>query len=985
MLCPTVIGRGAELNALASGLDQAANGTSGVIFLVGDAGVGKSRLAREATSMAASRGFQVLVGRATESTVPVPFRPITEALMKLARAGEAPDAPEMAKHLPALASLVPEWGPPRDEMAEISPLILSEALIRMLTSVSSKASLLVLEDLHWADPETLAIVEYLADNLADANASCIVTVRDSEPSPGLDCLRSITARRAATSIEVPRLPDWAIRRMARECLDTERIPDGVTRLLADCDGLPFAVEELLAAAVSSGRLVNAATGWQVDDKVTAGVPASIAGSVRNRLTSLGPAVTDVLATAAVLGRKFDWTLLPSIAGMAESHALAALQRAQEMQLIEPISSSPNLFRFRHSLTRHAILSDLLPPDLARRSASAAAQIESAHPDLPGAWCELAAELHEAAGDRVRAAKLLLLLGSRALRQGALSTAITSLVDAHKLVVAEGSVRESAPPPGTAFRQRADLMLAIEIDEALLDALAHAGDHGKLVPTAERLIGELEAAGADPRRQAMAMLTVARVNCEDHCDATAAQLESARAIADRLHDAELASGVDAAAARCAIDAGNLDKANLLARRALASAEAAGTGGGWAAEVAIESLEVIGRGERMRDIDAARIAFERAYRIATEGKFPIKRISVLHELGTVDMLIDGGTARLREARELAREAGAISTASTIELQLANVWSLQTDLDRALQAACQCERGARQIAARRTEAIAINVQALIAAIRGDRAEMARHAERAETIVPGDPEVLFSTWGLTRVTASLFLDDLRRAFNESKKGAAFGGDTVLLSPRRTWGYYAILQAALGEDGRMAIEQVRQAGAAVGWNSGYLCYAQAILEGRDGHRELAGSLADEGRAILAPFAPWWNHLARRLVAPAALDDGWGAPADWLREAAADFQASGHTRLASACRGILRRAGERVPRSGRGSAHVPAQMRRLGITSREMDVFLLVAAGCSNAEIAQQLFISPKTVETHIASLVAKTGQAGRRELVAHAARFVPH
>jgi DNA-binding CsgD family transcriptional regulator len=107
-----------------------------------------------------------------------------------------------------------------------------------------------------------------------------------------------------------------------------------------------------------------------------------------------------------------------------------------------------------------------------------------------------------------------------------------------------------------------------------------------------------------------------------------------------------------------------------------------------------------------------------------------------------------------------------------------------------------------------------------------------------------------------------------------------------------------------------------------------------------------------------------------------------MRDASASFDASGHDRLAAACRGILRKAGERVPRSGRGLAQVPAQMRRLGVTSREMDVFLLVAQGYSNAEIAGQLFISPKTVETHVANLVAKTGQAGRRELVAHAARF---
>jgi DNA-binding CsgD family transcriptional regulator len=782
-------------------------------------------------------------------------------------------------------------------------------------------------------------------------------------------LRSVTARRAATCIPVTRLGDQAIQQMAAACLDTAEVPGPVARLLADCDGLPFAVEEILATAVSSGQLVSDASGWQVDDQVSTIVPASIAGSVRNRLAALGPVVSDVLASAAVLGKKFDWTLLPSITDLTEAQVLAALQQAQAMQLITPVASGNNLFRFRHSLTRHAILSELLPPDLAARSARAATQLEAAHPGLPGAWCELAAELHETAGDRVRAAKLLLRLGSRALGQGALSTAITSLTDAHDLLAA----RSSAEP-----------MLAIAIDEALVDALSHAGDYARLIPVSDRLISELDAAGADPRRQARAMITVARVSCEDHCSASAAQLSAARAIADRLHDPELASQVDAAAARCAIDSGDLDGAERLARQALASAARAGSDG-WAAEVAFESLEVIGRRERQRDIEAARAAFARAYQIAVDGDFAIWRIKALHQLGTIDMLVDGSTGRLSEARELAAKAGAISTATMIDLQLANTWSLGTDLDRALQAARRCELGARQIAARRTEAIALDVQALVAAIRADRTEMTRAVARAEKVMPGDPEVLFSTWGLARVTASLFQDDLLRAMQESEAGISYGGDNALMSPRRAWGYYAILQAVFERDGHGAIEQALAAGAGVGWNQGYLAFAEAVLQGRDGHRTRASALADEASALLSPYAPWWTHLARRLVAPAALSDGWGEPAAWLREAAADFEANGHSRLASACRGLLRRAGERVPRSGRGSAQVPAQMRRLGITSREMDVFLLVARGFSNAEIARRLYISPKTVETHIASLVAKTGQTGRRELVAHAARFVPH
>src|SRR5258706_11424607 len=83
--------------------------------------------------------------------------------------------------------------------------------------------------------------------------------------------------------------------------------------------------------------------------------------------------------------------------------------------------------------------------------------------------------------------------------------------------------------------------------------------------------------------------------------------------------------------------------------------------------------------------------------------------------------------------------------------------------------------------------------------------------------------------------------------------------------------------------------------------------------------------------------------------------------------------------GWLSKTRSRTAGAGRGKAQVPAQLRRLGVTSREMDVFALAAQGRSNADIAARLFISAKTVETHIASLIAKTGRDGRRDLVANA------
>jgi DNA-binding CsgD family transcriptional regulator/tetratricopeptide (TPR) repeat protein len=979
MLCPVLIDRSAELSALTAALDAAAKARGSTVFVTGDAGIGKSRLARDLAVRAADKGFHVLTGRATESTVPVPYRPVAEALIGAAREGIVPDSPALAQYRAALGALVPEWSEPGDSGAEISPVILGEAVLRILALPGWRGGVLVLEDLHWADPETLAIVEYLADNVTTTNVLCVITLRDGGAPATADLLQTTLARRVASRIEVPRLRPGAVDQMAAACLNVDEVPADVRRLLADCEGLPFAVEEILAAAVSSGELVRGATGWQVDGEVSTGVPESIVGSVRGRLAALGPAVVNVIVSAAILGRQFDWTLLPSVAGVSDTKVLGALQRARDVQLIEPVGQEAGIFRFRHSLTRDAIVSNLLPPELAARSAAAAAAIEEAHPDYPGNWCELAAELHAAAGEPVAAARLLLVAGRRSLRQGAIGSATAALEDARKVLAGSLSVEPEVD---------------IEIDEVLAEALALAGDYEQLVPVADGLIDRL---GADPRRQALILLRVASTRPEDHIDAAIARLAAAEAIAGQLRDVELASRVDAVAARCALAGGELDRVDELARRSLAAAEAAGLSG-WGAEVGFASLEVIGRRERMRDLPAARAAFERARQLADRSERRVLRIRALHELGTTDMLEYGSGAQLSQVRELAHQAGAISTATTIELQLGNLWSLGTELDLALTAARQCERSAAQLGIARLEAMALCLQANVHAIRDERQQADRAVQRADSVLPGDAEILLTSWGQSRVLAALFRDDVARAVKASVTGMSFARQAMnsptraqsfysalqapVLAPKRAWGLYVLLQAISGGEGLAAIEQARAADVAVSWNRGCLAYAEAVIEGRDGHAGRAAALVGEGSTYFAPFAPWWDNLARRLVAPAALEDGWGEPVAWMRQAAAEFEASAHDRLASACRGILRRAGERVPRSGRGSAQVPVQMRRLGITSREMDVFLLVARGFSNTEIAGRLYISPKTVETHIASLVAKTGQAGRRELVAHAARF---
>ena len=967
MPCPVIVGREEELRTLTAAVEEAARGRGGTVILTGDPGVGKSRLASQAAQIAAARGMTVLVGHAVESATPVPLRPIAEALFAIARVREIPDAPELAEYWPALGVIAPEWNRPGGRDAEVSPLILGEAVLRLLGVVSETGTLLLIEELQWADPETLALVEYLADNLAGRRVVCVATVRSGDPSGALAVIQALHARRAVDIVAVPRLSDEQVEQMAAACLEADALPREVaSRLLSTCDGLPFAVEEILAAALASGELARGPSGWQIDEKITTGVPPSILGSVRRRLAALGMEATEVIVSAAVLGRQFDWTLLPGLAAASEQQVLAALRRGCDLQLIEPESHRAAEFRFRHSLTRDAIVSSLLPPDLEARAAAAAAAVERARPDLPGGWCDLAARLHETAGHPVRAARLLLEAGRRALRQGTLTSAAASL----------NRARAVLGPAGAAEPQ-----LAVDIDNALARALELAGDPGDLIPVADRLVAGLEAIGADPLWKANVRIRIARALSESSPALAAEHLAVARVIAARLGDPALNGRLDAVAAGCALDAGDLDVALDLARKALAASELAPLDT-WAGEAAFDALGVIGRRERIRDIDAARAAFERAYEIATSEGYPIQRIKAMHELGTIEMFEDIASGRLSEARDLAVRAGAVSTVTVIDLQLAFVQTMGTDLDRALVTARQCEQSAARLGMRRLAAMAICVQSTVHGIRGDRRGAESEAARAEQAVPGDAELNFATWGQARVDAALFLDDIPRAQQAAAAAIGYGREQAQVAPRRSWGYWVLLKAIAGEpDAREALQEAVAAGAGASrWNRGSLAYAEAVLEGRDGHARRATELAAEGAAHLSACATWWNHLMRRLVAPAAIADGWGQPVAWLRDAIGDFEGSGHTRLASACRGILRQVGERVPRQGRGEAAVPGQLRRLGVTSREMDVLLLVAHGLSNTEIASRLFISPKTVETHVASLVAKTGQSGRRALIAHAA-----
>ena len=938
VLCPVLVGRDEEARLLRAALEAAGTGRGSAVFLAGEAGIGKSRLVREVTRAAGERGLTVLAGRAVASRAPTPFRPFAEALTSAARAGRLPASEELGPFRPVLGRLIPEWRPPQPAPGEESPVFLGEAVLRLLRALAPRAGcVLVLEDLHWADQETLALLEYLADNLAAERVLCLATLR-AEGGEAATLASALAARGSAAVLPLGRLDPLAMADMTRACLDAADLPDALQEFVAArAEGIPFLVEEVLAGLVGDGALTERGGRWHAADLSAPGVPATFADAVRRRLDGMSAESRQVIGAAAVLGRRFEWTLLGRVTGLADAAVVAALRDGVGLQLI---AAERDSFRFRHALTHEAVLAGLLPPEQTMLAGHALAAAEAAHPGLPGGWCTLAADLAGRAGDVARAGALLLEAGRRDLAVGALASAEHALTRARDLV-------------GPTLRT--------SVDEALAEVFAMSGQVDRAIETGRMLLARL---GPPSPRAANLHLGIARAAIAGARWAeAAASIEVARDSAG----ADTAQ-VDACAAQVAAGQGRLEEADRLARAALQAAESGGPGQRVQPEVACEALEVIGRVARQRDLEAAERAFARAADTAAAHGLQLWRLRALHELGTIDQLRTESVDRLEQARELAVAQGALALTATLDLQIAAGLNKQFRADEAMAAARRSADASRRFHLA-TLPMALIFQATAHAIRGEEGPMEDTIAEAMALAPDDQDVLGCAWGHCRATFWLLAADLGAAHARMTTGAG-----LLLSSPATiappfLGLWPLLGALLGRDAADAAARVRAAhGTRHLVVAALLGYANAVQAGRQGRTDQAETAFAAADRQMGPLVAWYRQYARRLAAEAALADGWGEPVAWLREAAAYFAARGDDRVAAACRALLRRAGAPVPRHRAGDGDLPGPLRALGVTEREADVLRLVAQGLGNREIAARMFLSPRTVEKHVASLLAKTG-----------------
>jgi DNA-binding SARP family transcriptional activator/pimeloyl-ACP methyl ester carboxylesterase/tetratricopeptide (TPR) repeat protein len=356
-----LIGRTHELGRLEVALHATASGTGTTALIRGDAGIGKTRLAFELATHARARGFQILVGRCLDLVgTELPYQPFADALR--------PTVPELP------------WVDGR------SQLHVFEETLALLVGLAEEAPvLIVLEDLHWADPTTLDLVVFLANHVDERRVLLIGTYRADEP-PSAERVQRLAdgVRRSGSALLVELGPldrdDVAALLTARAGVPP--LAPVTDAIVARSEGNPFFAEELLAAAGDE----------------TGELPHGLRDLLLQRVTRLDPTTQALLRLAAAAGRDVGYPLLCAAAARPVQDVRESLRRAVDHGVLVADHATGS-FRFRHSLLAEAIYTTLLPGEREDLHARLAEELARGKP--PATAGELAP--HWAAAGRTREA------------------------------------------------------------------------------------------------------------------------------------------------------------------------------------------------------------------------------------------------------------------------------------------------------------------------------------------------------------------------------------------------------------------------------------------------------------------------------------------------------------------------------------------------------------------------------------------------------
>jgi tetratricopeptide (TPR) repeat protein len=478
------VGRDAERAELAGMLDSMLAGRGGCVLIGGEPGVGKTRLARELMKVARQRGCLCLTGHCYEMEGAPSFVPFVEIVEESARLvpvavrtalGDA--APEIASMVPSLRRSYADIPPLPDLPAEERRRLVFGAFVEYTRRGTQKSpSVLLLDDLHWADEPSLQLLTYLAPQLQSMRLLIVGTYRDVELDVGRPFAKTLEAllrQRTATRVSMRRLDESAVARMLAS-LGGSAPPSELARaVFRETEGNPFFIEEVYRHLNEEGQLFDEPGHWKPGLRAGGiAVPESVRLVVGRRLERLGDQARKVLTAAAVIGRVFPLEVLNAAVDVAEDDVLDALEEAERAQLIaiQPARRSVR-YGFVHELIRTTLTGALSLPRRQRlhlRIADALERSGAASGDR-GPWM-LAHHLYQAgaAADVQRTAAAL----GAALHGAAAAGAFEDVLELSDSLLALELVDNDAHV-ADAFEQRGTALAGVERYDAAISAWERA--------------------------------------------------------------------------------------------------------------------------------------------------------------------------------------------------------------------------------------------------------------------------------------------------------------------------------------------------------------------------------------------------------------------------------------------------------------------------------------------------------------------------------
>jgi DNA-binding CsgD family transcriptional regulator/tetratricopeptide (TPR) repeat protein len=1001
---PVFVGRADELEVLREALTRAGEGAARVagsggdgggpqaLLLGGEAGVGKTRLVEEFTAEAVGGGAVVAPGGCVEIGADgLPFAPFSTALRALRR--QLPDelAAAAAGQEQELARLLPELGEtPRTRHDEEGTARLFELTARLLERLAADRTIvLVLEDLHWADASTRHLLSYLLRTLRTGRLVVLATYRSDDihrRHPLRPLLAELDRLRTVRRIELPRFDRAEVGHQLAGILAAEPDPDRADEIFERSDGNAFFVEELAVAAHDGG---------------CPGLTDTLRDLLLVRVERLPEDAQRVVRIVAEGGSTVEYALLAAVVRLPEDELIEALRAAVGANILLAAPGDDG-YRFRHSLVREAVSDDLLPGERSRLNRHYAEVLEADPALVPadGRATRLASYWYHA-HDAAKALPAVLDAAAEARSRHAHAEQLRLLERAMELWdAAPDAVRaalrpvdhtEVYPPcgcaPGTHPLRYLDLMAEAAVAGRL------CGERERALRITRRALDRLADTG-NPLRAAWfwvqrSLLTEGLARGDGWKELATAQ-ELVRGQPPSEVHAEVLSRV---AGWSMLHAPGPD-ALFDAQRAVEYARMVGA----------EDIELNARltlGGLM--VDAGHVETGIAEMKAVLGRSLERGPAAV--VGRAHVNLPScleGIGRSQEAARLLRTGLDVTRRMGLRDSEAWIWgNLSESLfslghwDEATEAAVQAGCAGSSTKSRGGSSLSL---AALALARGDTAEARRQLAAAHGYFGTHNPMPQNNLPLSCLTLGIAAAEGR--LPDARAELARVLDTGFPVGTQRYAWPLLLTAATAEadartlptagpgraeilDRIFTVVRKLTTGAPI-WHA-HEHWVRAELRRAEGLTD-PDTWSDVVTALEPLERPYdlarvRHRLAEALLAQGTDDEARDRATELLRLAAAVADHLGARPLADEVALLARRARLTLSRTPEPDLAPADPVAALGLTGREHDVLRLVAVGRTNRQIAEELFISPKTASVHVSNILAKLGVSGRGEAAAVAHR----